>query len=70
MQKEVKRTSVEYIEVRSPLVDWLKEHAEENGVTLQELTAHIFLVYRGEHEMSSDEDGQEDDSEEAEEGDN
>jgi hypothetical protein len=67
--KEVKRTSVEYVEIRFPLADWLKEHAEENGVTLQELAAHIFLAYREEHDISSDTE-QEDDSEESEDGDN
>lgn len=58
--------STEYIEIRPPMLDWLKEEAEAKGVTLQEYVIHIILKYQAENEESDDDEEMIDDSEDVE----
>ena len=59
--------STEYIEIRPPMLDWLKEEAEAKGATLQEYVIHIILKYQAENEESEDDEEMTDDSDESEE---
>ncbi len=55
--------STEYIEIRPPMLDWLKEEAEAKGATLQEYVIHILLEYQTEIEGSEEDEEQDNDSE-------
>ena len=58
--------STEHIEIRPPMLDWLKEEAAAKGATLQEYVIHIILKYQAENEESDDEE-MTDDSDDLEE---
>jgi len=63
--------TTEYIEIRPPMTDWLKDQAVAKGVTLQEYVIHILLKYQAEIEESDDDeedDGDSDDLDDQEEG--
>lgn len=62
--------STDYIEIRPPMLDWLKEEAEAKGATLQEYVIHIILKYQAENDESDDEEEMTDDSEDIEEEEN
>ncbi len=58
--------ATEDIEIRPPMLDWLKEEAEAKGATLQEYVIHIILKYQAENEESDDDEEISDDSEDVE----
>lgn len=58
--------ATEYIGIRPPMLDWLKEEAEAKGATLQEYVIHIILKYQAENEESDDDEEITDDSEDVE----
>lgn len=58
--------ATKYIEIRPPMLDWLKEEAEAKGATLQEYVIHIILKYQAENEESDDDEEITDDSEDVE----
>ena len=58
------KTGSGYIELRTPMMEWLEERAEAIGVTAEELVAHILLEYRELLEASDDVDDDEESEDE------
>jgi hypothetical protein len=52
----------EYIEIRVPMLIWLRELAESKGVTVQEFVTHIILLYEEDLDYNDEDEPDENDN--------